>query len=79
MLKNLLKRKKIKEDKSSDQWLAIVLIDDMFNEISLENMPNTGKHATLEELKNILQENSYSLKKYPKKNIAIYLAFKNKK
>jgi len=79
MLKNLLKRKKINESSSTNNWLVYVLVDDSFNEIALEDMPNTGEKTTLEELNKILQENNYKLKAYPKKHIAIYLAFKNRK
>lgn len=79
MLKNLLKRKKIKKDLSTNKWLVYVLVDDSFNEIALEDMPNTGEKVTLDELNKILQQNNYTLKAYPKKNLAIYLAFKNRK
>jgi hypothetical protein len=78
MIKNLLAKRKIDKKKSNNNWITIILVDDSINEFCLEDIPNDSTEMNFLQLKEYLEKNRYSLRKSKGKNIAIYLAFKEK-
>jgi hypothetical protein len=77
MLKNLLTKRKTNK-KLENNCIMILLVDDAINDFCIEEVPNNCIEMNFSQLKNLLENNSYYLKKYKNKNIAIYLAFKEK-
>ena len=78
MIKNLLAKRTIDKKKSNKNWITIILVDDSINEFCLEDIPNDNTKMNFLQLKEYLEKNNYSLRKSKGKNIAIYLAFKEK-
>ena len=78
MIKNLLAKRKVDKKQSNNNWVTIILVDDSINEFCLEDIPNDSTEMNFLQLKEYLEKNNYSLRKSKGKNIAIYLAFKEK-